>query len=637
MRDCEALKQYLDSGILVKDFRGYYRMAGGFSLPPYSVEAPLVKALRDIGQVPRAQVPSKTNSIIYPQVSLTEVAGSSFSAPISIYGANRNSQQSSERPRPYDRPSSPSGPAVRTRSQDRHCSPAAAQDLPPAPASAPAPAPGVPPPAAPWQATASRSQDSVTPQAPLLVVGDAEMTDADGEKKRHVRRYTLTSDLSRSFPIKDTLQKRHKSYETNAMDVGPDIVDVALLEPKLGRVLFTRGVGKVQIRIGGVKVTALLDPGSEINVINRSICDRLRLLMTPFEGTIRLADGYISLMNHRCCNIELEVGGIWSRAHLYVVEGPSYELLLGRPWQRAVRYEHRDIEQGLLVTIYELGSNVPHSFMATQAEQSDPRSSYSTEGVDGVREVSHLLCVTELEAVLEREDGDQEEAFLSGELRDRSDPEPPSAMTMYKPVACKGRPVATNISEDDRVSVNIPHDFEGDLPQVPFSAPPFEPGKRLTQERLDELDLDPDKMLNEEERKILIAIHVVEHTPWHHRNIPIPAAIKEDVLRLLQDKVDSGLYEPSSAGYTRKWFSVAKKQKGQYRIVRDLQPLNGVSARNPGRLPQIDAFVGELSGKACIGALDHFSSFDQVWLAVDSRDFITFETDIGRLRHTRLP
>ncbi|CAD6955406.1 hypothetical protein CF335_g7724 [Tilletia laevis] len=238
-------------------------------------------------------------------------------------------------------------------------------------------------------------------------------------------------------------------------------------------------------------------------------------------------------------------------------------------------------------------------------------------------------------------------------------------MTMYKPVARKVRPVATNISEDDRVKINIPPDFEDDLPQVPFSAPPFEPGKRLTKERLDELDLDPDKMLNEEERKILIAvirqnelalafdetekgvidadivspvkIPVVEHMPWHHRNIPIPAAIKEDVLRLLQDKIDSGLYEPSSAGYTSKWFAVAKKQKGQYRIVYDLQPLNGVSARNPGRLPQIDAFVGELSGKACIGALDHFSGFDQVWLAVDSRDFTTFETAIGRLRHTRLP
>ncbi|CAD6887784.1 unnamed protein product, partial [Tilletia caries] len=83
-------------------------------------------------------------------------------------------------------------------------------------------------------------------------------------------------------------------------------------------------------------------------------------------------------------------------------------------------------------------------------------------------------------------------------------------------------------------------------------------------------------------------------------NIPIPAAIKKDVLRLLQDKVDSGLYEPSSAGYTSKWFAVAKKQKGQYRIVHDLQPLNGVSARNPGGLPQIDAFVGELSGKSSV-------------------------------------
>ncbi|KAE8235173.1 hypothetical protein A4X06_0g9942 [Tilletia controversa] len=205
MRDCEALKQYLDSGILVKDFRGYYWMAGGSPVPPYSVEVRLVKALRDLGHVPRAQVPSTTNSIIYPQVSLIEVVGSSFSARISVYGANRNSQQSSERPKPYNRPSSPSGPAARTRSQAHHSSPAAAQGLPSTPASASAPAPGVPPPSAPSQATASCSQDSVTPQAPLFVVGDAEMTEADGEKKRQARRYTLTSDLSRSFGLVWTL------------------------------------------------------------------------------------------------------------------------------------------------------------------------------------------------------------------------------------------------------------------------------------------------------------------------------------------------------------------------------------------------------------------------------------------------
>ncbi|KAE8219080.1 hypothetical protein CF326_g9030 [Tilletia indica] len=80
------------------------------------------------------------------------------------------------------------------------------------------------------------------------------MTDAGGGKRRTTRRYTLTSELGKSFASRDTLQKiidnpvtiptgallaqpeiqkllgpmlqRHKSYEVNAVEVGEDEVDV---------------------------------------------------------------------------------------------------------------------------------------------------------------------------------------------------------------------------------------------------------------------------------------------------------------------------------------------------------------------------------------------------------------------------
>ncbi|CAD6959216.1 unnamed protein product, partial [Tilletia controversa] len=75
-------------------------------LPAYSAENPLVKALRDLGIVPRSQapatasVPTTTNSVIYPHVGVIELADAPFSGPISVYGAARRSQEPSERAKP---------------------------------------------------------------------------------------------------------------------------------------------------------------------------------------------------------------------------------------------------------------------------------------------------------------------------------------------------------------------------------------------------------------------------------------------------------------------------------------------------------------------------------------------------------
>ncbi|KAE8239698.1 hypothetical protein A4X13_0g8112, partial [Tilletia indica] len=704
MRSCEALRPYFDERILIKDHRGYTRTGDGSPLPPYTAVQPLVKSLREMGIFPRtpAHGPppavygwSGTNSV----VNFVELGDPPLSAPVTVstYGADRHGQQQQERNKPYDRPPVPAGPAARTRSAaaqvpQHQLSPSA----PPFPPSIHFDA--APPAATPYASIARSAPVSNQPpaaaQVPASVVGDADMTDAGGEKKRPPRRYTLASELSKSFPTHETLQKaldnpvtistgallaqpeiqkmlgpmlqRHKSFDVNVVDDEDDSAqDVSLLEPKLQRALLSSGVGRAQVSIAGNPVTAILDSGSEINVISRATCDRLRLPLTAINGTMRTADGRISPMTHLCCNVDIEICGIWTRAHLHVINGPKYELLLGRPWQRQVRFNHRDIDEGLLVTIHDPSTLKPHSFIAAPAEQSDPRSAYSLSVSETEREISHLVCSLELEELLEDEDCQEENALLAGNLSKRTDSEMPSVLTMYKPVARKVRPVATTITEDDRVRINIPSDFEVDMPSVPFAAPLFQPGKRLTRERLDELDLDADGMLNEDELALLtqvllqnehalafdesekgvvdenivppVKIPVVEHEIWDQRKIPISAAIKEQVMRLLQEKIDSGLYEHSSAGYTSKWFPVAKKQKGQFRLVHDLQPLNAVTARNPGRLPQIDTFVGELSGKACIGTLDHFSGFDQVWLAVESRDYTSFETELGRLRHTRLP
>ncbi|KAE8210185.1 hypothetical protein CF326_g10043, partial [Tilletia indica] len=272
--------------------------------------------------------------------------------------------------------------------------------------------------------------------------------------------------------------------------------DVSFVDPNLKRALFVCGVGKVQAKVGEHTITAILDTGSEINVISRAACNKLGPALSPFGGAMRNADGRLSPMNHLCPNVDIEVEGVRTRTHLHVLDGPPYELLLGRPWQRTVRYQHRDIDEGLLVTIYDPDSSLPHSFIAAPSEQSDPRSAYRSSECDAAWEDSKGVCFDQPEAE------EEERVFLWEWARESE----AVVHATYKPVARKVRPVATNISEDDRFQIHIPPDFEDDLPKVPFSAPPFQPGQRLTQERLEELDLDPDGLLRPAELRLLVHI-----------------------------------------------------------------------------------------------------------------------------------
>ena len=82
-----------------------------------------------------------------------------------------------------------------------------------------------------------------------------------------------------------------------------------------------------------------------------------------------------------------------------------------------------------------------------------------------------------------------------------------------------------------------------------------------------------------------VVIPAVEHKPWVYRNIPIPSGIYEEVCKLVQKKIDAGVYEPSNASYRSRWFTVAKKDGKSLRIVHSLEPLNAVTIAHSGLPP----------------------------------------------------
>jgi len=216
-----------------------------------------------------------------------------------------------------------------------------------------------------------------------------------------------------------------------------------------------------------------------------------------------------------------------------------------------------------------------------------------------------------------------------------------------------------------RVVRQLPEDPLAGMPELPTHPPEFIPGSRFTRDRANKLDLDPANWLWPEELKLirwLVRIHerafawcasergrlnetyfppykipTVPHTPWSQRNIPIPPATLGEVIRIIKEKIASGVYEPSTAAYRSRWFCVVKKDGKSLRLVHDLQPLNAVTIRDASVPPFVEHLAESFAGYAVYGMMDLYSGYDQRALHEESRDLTTFGTPLGPHRLTTLP
>ena len=133
-----------------------------------------------------------------------------------------------------------------------------------------------------------------------------------------------------------------------------------------------------------------------------------------------------------------------------------------------------------------------------------------------------------------------------------------------------------------------------------------------------------------------VVIPTIEHAPWVHRQPPVPPGIHDEVLKLIQNKIDLGVYEPSNSSYHSKWFCVAKKN-GSVRIVHDLQPLNAVTIQDAATLPYVEHFAEQSARRSIYTMMDLFVGFDHRALAEGSCNLTTFQTLLGTFRLTILP
>ena len=235
----------------------------------------------------------------------------------------------------------------------------------------------------------------------------------------------------------------------------------------------------------------------------------------------------------------------------------------------------------------------------------------------------------------------------------------------YKPVALKVKPIIGELPDKFRIIRNIVGDPLKGMPTLDPNPTLFKPTGRYNQERKDLFDKNHEGFLLAEERKLLhhfmmqhqdafawndterghfredffppIVIPVVPHKPWVQRNIPIPPGLYDEVCKVIQRKIDAGVFEPSNSSYRSRWFCVVKKDGTSLRIVQSLEPLNEVTIQHSGVLPHTEPLAEHFAARACGSVLDLYVGYDERALDKSSRDYTTFQTPFGAMRLTTLP
>jgi len=401
---------------------------------------------------------------------------------------------------------------------------------------------------------------------------------------------------------------------------------------------------------GSIKAAAILDTGSQIVVIRHNIAQALRARINH-QRLIKMegANGATNWTIGCAENLTLQVGDALIRVHAHVVEQASFKILLGRPFQKAAFLCFEDLPSGdVEVSVCDPANLSRRVYLSTR-----PRA-------------GRVLAVKVISV------HNQAPLPTPSAALDATPPsfpsllptDPSTLVLKYKRIAQKVQPVAATLPKEFRNICCIPVDPLLSLPPLPMHPPDFTPGERLTQECLDALKLNANDFLWPEEVKLIchvlilnekalvwtevergrfsdeyfspVKIPVIEHTPWAHKNLPIPPGILQDVIKLFRKKLAAGVYEHSDLSYCLQWFCVEKKSSALC-IVHDLQPLNTITIRNLGVPPIADQVIESMAGRSCYSMLDLYTGYNHCTLNVASRDLTTVQSPVGSVRLTTVP
>src|ERR1700678_2154478 len=283
-------------------------------------------------------------------------------------------------------------------------------------------------------------------------------------------------------------------------DLSPSALVSALMRPV--HIEHVNPLRELKVVINGVKEEfGLLDGGSEIVLMREDLWKEVKApVNTSRKMRMEAANGSMAELLGCAEMLEIDVEGLKTWAHAFIVPTAPYRLLLGRPWHHLVRLSQEETEETVLATIHDPCDPSNIWTCNTTARSSSPKPNLFTAAVtwsslDYPRMAEAWSCLSVV-------NGAVAEQILSSHY----DIDPVRRVLAYKKVENKVKPIATTMPEAARIHRRFPENPLNSLPLLSSTPPEFLPGVRLSQERLDELVVLTNGFLWPEERKLVAQV-----------------------------------------------------------------------------------------------------------------------------------
>lgn len=376
----------------------------------------------------------------------------------------------------------------------------------------------------------------------------------------------------------------------------------------------------VQGAINHMEFDLHIDGGSQVNVMPLSTCLKLGVPMTKING------GMITASSERVSfcgqvTVDVTIKGITVNAPVFVIPKASYDCLLGRPWISATRHGEQSDDDG----------NVIHTIHSSDGVMEATFITYNK----GLKAYHCSYFVSKMSIELEKEVS--KNYTVNGK---------------YKPVSKKVRPQAVDLQDGSKpfqwkaavVKELTKEEKKERIAQLKVGIGEFlskeeeEEVREMLYENIEAFAFEPNEIGRIKPEVIEpYRIRTVPHVPWCSKQSPVPARVREAGMKLLKERIESGILEPCHGPYSNRFWLVPKKN-GELRFVQDLQPLNKVTIRDAGVPPDKESYTEDFAGYPIYASFDLMSGYDQYPLDVASRDLTAIRVPgMGLFRMTTMP
>ena len=129
---------------------------------------------------------------------------------------------------------------------------------------------------------------------------------------------------------------------------------------------------------------------------------------------------------------------------------------------------------------------------------------------------------------------------------------------------------------------------------------------------------------------------VTDLTPFNHKSRPIPSSLMSKTDDVIDKMLAEGIIEPSDSQYINP-LCIVIKADGSIRLTIDARELNRRSIPNHYRNEPVDKLLNRINGARYFSSIDLSSSFWQIELAEECRDFTAFIHRGRQYRFRRTP